>query len=160
MQISQPIGTMIVRRGIETFGGSGPSLVKGVVQNLSAIALSIKPGGYAQAIRIEGGLSTHSQGITPLEQEGNIEALTITGGFGISDARESGARGAFKKEERNTPTKQGLSMQDRFEIFEQLQRHQRSINNDASRGSAQAYVDLYWPDAKFTVHGFPGLWQR
>jgi hypothetical protein len=47
VQISQAIGTMIVRRGIETFGGEGPSLVKGAVQNLSAIALSIKPGGSA-----------------------------------------------------------------------------------------------------------------
>ncbi len=45
IQISQPIGKLVVRRGIETFGGTGPSLVKGVVINLSAIALSIKPGG-------------------------------------------------------------------------------------------------------------------
>lgn len=52
VQISQPIGTMVVRRGVETFGGEGPSLVKGVVQNLSAIALSIKPGGSAQLIKI------------------------------------------------------------------------------------------------------------
>jgi hypothetical protein len=58
VQISQPIGTLIVRRGIETFGGEGPSLVKGVVQNLSAIALSVKHGGAAQIIKIGGGLKT------------------------------------------------------------------------------------------------------
>jgi hypothetical protein len=85
VQISQPIGQLIVRRGIETFGGTGPSLVKGVVQNLSAIALSIKPGGSAERIRIEGGLKTHGNGIEPLEQQGNVEELTITGGFGICD---------------------------------------------------------------------------
>jgi hypothetical protein len=82
VQISQPIGTLRVRRGIETFGGEGPSLVKGVVQHLSAIALSIKPGGSARTVMIEGGLKTHGKGIMALEQEGKIEELTITGGFG------------------------------------------------------------------------------
>jgi hypothetical protein len=44
IQISQSIGRLVVRRGIETFGGTGQSLVKGVVISLSAIGLSIKPG--------------------------------------------------------------------------------------------------------------------
>jgi hypothetical protein len=82
VQISQPIGSLIVRRGIETFGGEGPSLVKGVVQMLAAIALSIKPGGYARTVRIEGGLKTHGKGIPPLEQQGAIDELVISGGFG------------------------------------------------------------------------------
>jgi hypothetical protein len=56
VQIGQPIGELIVRRGIETFGGTGPSLVKGVVTNLSAIALSIKEGGSVQRIEIEDGI--------------------------------------------------------------------------------------------------------
>jgi hypothetical protein len=42
IQISQPVGEISVRRGIETFGGSGESLVKGVMTNLSAIAFSVK----------------------------------------------------------------------------------------------------------------------
>jgi hypothetical protein len=82
VQISQPIGTMIVRRGIETFGGEGPSLVKGVVQNLSAIALSIKPGGSARLIKIEGGLKTHGKNILPLEQQGTVQHLVVDGGCG------------------------------------------------------------------------------
>jgi hypothetical protein len=45
-----------------------------------------------------------------------------------------------------------LTVMDRFEILEQLQRHQRCIDNDASRASAMKYVDLYWPEARFTVH--------
>jgi hypothetical protein len=80
VQISQPIGTMVVQRGIETFGGEGPSLVKGVVQNLSAIALSIKPGGSAQFIKIEGGLKTHGKNIPPLEQHGTVQHLVVGGG--------------------------------------------------------------------------------
>jgi hypothetical protein len=80
VQISQPIGTMLVRRGIETFGGEGPSLVKGVVQNLSATALSIRPGGSARLITIEGGLKTHGKNILPLEQQGTVERLVVDGG--------------------------------------------------------------------------------
>jgi hypothetical protein len=81
-QISQPIGSMIVRRGIETFGGEGPSLVKGVVQNLSAIALSIKPGGSAELIEIAGGLKTHGNNVFPLEQHGAVQRLVVDGGCG------------------------------------------------------------------------------
>jgi hypothetical protein len=69
-----------VRRGIETFGGEGPSLVKGVVQNLSATALSIRPGGSARVITIEGGLKTHGKNILPLEQQGTVERLVVDGG--------------------------------------------------------------------------------
>jgi hypothetical protein len=76
-----------VRRGIETFGGTGQSLVKGVLQTLSASALSIKPGGSAQLIKIEGGLRTHGKGIFPLDQQGILQRLNIGGGFGnVEDA--------------------------------------------------------------------------
>ena len=80
IQISQPIGKLIVRRGIETFGGTGPSLVKGVVVNLSAIALSIKPGGSAREIEVHGGIKTNGPGISPVEQHGSITTLRVTGG--------------------------------------------------------------------------------
>ncbi len=81
IQISQPIGRLVVRRGIETFGGTGPSLVKGVVINLSAIALSIKPGGSAREIEIAGGIKTNGAGVAPIEQYGAIDSLRVTGGF-------------------------------------------------------------------------------
>ena len=54
-----------VRRGIETYGGTGDSLVKGVVVELAAVALSIKPGGAARKIAIAGGLTTHGAGVNP-----------------------------------------------------------------------------------------------
>jgi hypothetical protein len=82
IQISQAIGKIAVANGVETFGGTGPSLVKGVVQELSAVALSIKPGGRARVISIRGGLRTHASGVNPLEQEGSIDALLIEDGFG------------------------------------------------------------------------------
>jgi hypothetical protein len=81
IQISRPIGRLVVHRGIETFGGTGSSLVKGVVTSLSAIGLSIKPGGSAREIEINGGIKTHGVGIAPIEQFGAIESLRVTGGF-------------------------------------------------------------------------------
>jgi len=81
VQISQPIGRLVVHRGIETFGGTGDSLVKGVVMKLAAVALSIKPSGSAQSIEIDGGVTTHGEGVTPFELHGAIGALRISGGF-------------------------------------------------------------------------------
>jgi hypothetical protein len=81
IQISQPISRLVVHRGIETFGGTGPSLVKGVVVSLSAIALSIKSGGSAREIEIAGGIKTNGPGVPPIEQHGAIESFRVTGGF-------------------------------------------------------------------------------
>ena len=80
IQISQPVGEIAVRRGIETHGATGQSLVKGVVVSLSAIGLSIKPGGSARRIVIGGGLITHGTGVNPLELHGAVEALEISAG--------------------------------------------------------------------------------
>jgi hypothetical protein len=81
IQISQPVGRITVHRGIETYGGTGDSLVKGVVVKLQATALSIKPGGSARQITVGGGLITHGAGINPLELHGAVDALQITEGF-------------------------------------------------------------------------------
>lgn len=79
VQISQPLGMLLVRRGIETFGGTGPSLVKGVVQNLSATALSIKPGGSADLISVNGNIETHGHETLPTEILGSVRSLHIRG---------------------------------------------------------------------------------
>jgi hypothetical protein len=75
----KPIGRLLVHRGIETFGANGDSLVKGVVVSLSAIALSIKPGGSAREIDIQGGIVTHGKDIPPLEVHGAIGTLRLDG---------------------------------------------------------------------------------
>jgi hypothetical protein len=81
IQISQPIGRLVVHRGIETFGGTGESLVKGVVMKLSAIGLSVKPGGSAREIEVDGGIITNGEGIAPLELNGAIQSLRVSGGL-------------------------------------------------------------------------------
>lgn len=81
IQISQPVGRIVVRGGIETYGGTGDSLVKGVVVKLSAIALSIKPGGSAREVAVAGGLVTHGSGVNALELQGSIETLRVEAGM-------------------------------------------------------------------------------
>jgi hypothetical protein len=89
LQVSQPVGEVRVHRGIETFGGKGDSLVKGVVVKLSAIALSVKPGGAIERARIDGGLVTHGAGVEAIELHGRIGTLEI--------ARAEPAGGGFEK---------------------------------------------------------------
>jgi|GEM_PF-4109848 len=81
IQISQQIGRLVVRRGIETFGGTGESLVKGVVMKLSATGLSIKTGGSAREIEIDGGIITNGTGIAPIELNGAIQSLQVNDGL-------------------------------------------------------------------------------
>jgi hypothetical protein len=91
VQVSQPVGTLLFHRGIETHGSVGDSLVKGVVVQLAATALSIKPGGSAESIRIEGGLRTHGRAAIPMEQSGEIRSLQVEGGFGSAQTMEGSA---------------------------------------------------------------------
>ena len=81
LQISQPIGTVLVKRGVETFGSAGDSLVKGAVVRLSPIAFSIKPGGAVERAEIRGGLITHGLGIEAMELHGRVRELIVQGGL-------------------------------------------------------------------------------
>ena len=81
IQISRPVGVLTVRRGIETFGGVGDSLVKGVVRKLPAIPLSVKPGGSARRVTIGGGVRANGAGIDPVEIHGAVDALEIRNGI-------------------------------------------------------------------------------
>ena len=82
VQVSVPEGRIIVKNGIETFGGVGSSLARGVVMKLAATALSIKPGGAAEEIHIENGLITHGHDVQPLELLGQVGTLHISGNVG------------------------------------------------------------------------------
>jgi hypothetical protein len=81
IQLSQPVGRITVRRGIETFGGIGDSLVKGVVVKLAAHPLSIKPGGSVQALEISGGLIAHGAGVGALDLQGVVQSFRLNGGI-------------------------------------------------------------------------------
>ncbi len=82
IQISTPVGRILARRGIETYGGVGASLARGVVTDLAAVALSVKPGGSAREVVVEGGLTTHGRGIEAIELHGRIDEFRISGTAG------------------------------------------------------------------------------
>ena len=67
----------------------GDSLIKGVVTPLPAIALSIKPGGFAHSIEVTGGLKAHRAGIPPLEVHGAVGDLRVSDI--VADTQSEGA---------------------------------------------------------------------
>lgn len=77
IQISRPVGEISVLHGIETFGGSGESLVKGVLTRLSAVAFSVKLEGSVQTLKVAGGLITHGPDVSPIELHGEIGSLLV-----------------------------------------------------------------------------------
>jgi len=84
IQVSQSVGEIRVHRGVETYGGTGNSLVKGVVVKLAAIGLSLKPGASARRIDIAGGLITHGEAVGPLELNGIVDSFQVTNGFAVT----------------------------------------------------------------------------
>jgi hypothetical protein len=81
VQVSKPLGTLIVHHDVETTGGEGLSLVKGVQVKLKAIAFSVKPGGQIDSVTIGGSLRTRGDDVVSFEvDEGaTIHKLTIGG---------------------------------------------------------------------------------
>nr|WP_162933234.1 hypothetical protein [Corynebacterium lactis] len=85
IQVSKPMNKLVVRGDVETTGGEGLSLVRGVQMTLKAIALSVKPGGVINSVEVGGALRTHGDGLTTFEvveggeigtfSAGSIEAL-------------------------------------------------------------------------------------
>jgi hypothetical protein len=85
IQVSRPMGTLLVTGDITTTGGRGLSLVKGVQVELEAVALSVKSGGSIQDIRIGGTVSTRGADVPAIENDGEIGAFSA----GAVDAARS-----------------------------------------------------------------------
>ncbi len=79
IQVSRPMGTLRVRGDVETNGGEGMSLVKGVQMTLKAIALSVKDGGRIASVEVGGALRTRGDDVTTFEvtDGGVIEVLRL-----------------------------------------------------------------------------------
>ncbi len=81
IQISRPVGTLVVHEDIETFGGEGESLVKGVITQLSADGLSVKEGGTIDTVEIGGRIATNGENVRSLHVQGEINTITVKGGI-------------------------------------------------------------------------------
>lgn len=88
MQFSKPVGTIKINQNIETHGASGESLVKGEIQTLDAIALSIKAAGKISKLIVDGDILTHGDDIlaVSIEEDGELNDFNIKGNIVTNDA--------------------------------------------------------------------------
>lgn len=68
-----------MRGNVETNGGEGMSLVKGVQTKLKAIALSVKDGGEVDSIEVGGAVRTRGDDVTTFQvtEKGVIKSLKL-----------------------------------------------------------------------------------
>lgn len=81
IQISKKIGTLTIKGDLITHGSVGNTLVKGVIVQLPAHALSIQSGGEAEKIEIRGNLVTHGDNVASYitEKGSNIKNFEVKG---------------------------------------------------------------------------------
>jgi hypothetical protein len=76
IQVSRELPVLDVTEGVTTFGGRGTSLVRGQQVALSAIAVSIQPGGRIGRLSA-GSLTTHGDDVVTLDVAGDLGTLTV-----------------------------------------------------------------------------------
>jgi hypothetical protein len=80
IQVSKPVGSIVVDEGVVTHGSVGNTLVKGVIMQLPAEAFSVKPGGVVEKLTVGGDLITHGDKVTTYAIEGGkVLAIDIKG---------------------------------------------------------------------------------
>lgn len=80
VQVSKPVGTIVIEQGITTHGSVGNTLVKGVNMALPAEAFSVKPGGVVDRLEVGGDLVTHGANVSTYAVEGGkVDAIEIKG---------------------------------------------------------------------------------
>lgn len=98
VQVSRELPKLTIKGSLSTSGGTGESLVKGVLMPLSAIALSVKPTGHIGSVDIGADISTDGDGLATVDLEGPVGTLAVGGkiianGAGASAVRIAGVEG-------------------------------------------------------------------
>lgn len=90
IQVSRPMGPLIVKGDVKTSGSEGSSLVKGVQMTLKAVGVSIKPGAEIESLTIGGTVSTQGDDLNSVEilEGARVDALSI----GAIEAHGKGAQ--------------------------------------------------------------------
>jgi hypothetical protein len=81
VQLSKPLPKLTIAKDLSTEGGEGLSLVKGVQMTLKAIALSIKPGGAVDQLRIGGSIRTSGDDVVTVEIADTVGSWDVPGGI-------------------------------------------------------------------------------
>lgn len=92
IQVSKDLPVLDITDSVTTFGGQGTSLVRGEQAQLSAVAVSILPGGRIGRLASGGSLSTHGDQVVTLEVEGTVEALQVQHGITASGVASDAVR--------------------------------------------------------------------
>jgi hypothetical protein len=79
IQVSRDLPILHIAGDVTTYGGRGTSLVRGKQTELSAIAVSILPGGRIGRLTAGGSLSTHGDQVITLDVQGALGALEVRG---------------------------------------------------------------------------------
>ncbi|EGS28281.1 hypothetical protein [Streptococcus agalactiae] len=81
MQFSKPVGEIIIEDSITTSGDVGDSLVKGEIQSLKAIALSLQPGGEIENLSVGKNIATKGKHVHTIEikQDAFLHDFSIGG---------------------------------------------------------------------------------
>jgi hypothetical protein len=80
IQISKPVGRIAVDRDVWTHGGTGPSLVKGVIATLAAQAFSVKPSGEVEELAVGGDIVSEGDAVDAFTVEGGSVQRAKIGG--------------------------------------------------------------------------------
>lgn len=92
VQVSRELPVLTIRGDLRTEGGTGESLVKGVLLPLAAIALSIKPGGRIGRATIGGDVRTDGDAVPAMELEGSLDVISVGGKVTAAGAKSDVVR--------------------------------------------------------------------
>jgi hypothetical protein len=76
IQVSRDLPELDITEGVTTLGGRGTSLVQGVQTQLSAAAISVKPGGRIGRLGVGGSLTSHGDEVVTLDVEGMVGSIS------------------------------------------------------------------------------------
>jgi hypothetical protein len=92
IQVSKDLPVLDITDSVTTFGGQGTSLVRGKQTQLSAIAVSIMPGGRIGRLAAGGPLSTHGDQVVTLDVQGALGELKVQHGITASGVASDAVR--------------------------------------------------------------------
>jgi hypothetical protein len=96
IQVSRDLPVLDIVESVTTSGGRGTSLVRGRQVGLSAVAVSIQPGGRIGRLSVGGSLSTRGDDIVTLEVEGILDMVQVRQGITASGVGSDAVRLAGK----------------------------------------------------------------
>jgi len=121
IQVAKDLPVLEITGSVTTFGGRGTSLVRGAQTQLSAIAVSVQPGGRIGRLTALGCLGTHGDGIVTLDVEGTLGAITVqhgitASGVGSDAVRVTGEAAGLDEVHASAAHGQAISHADRPEF--------------------------------------------